>query len=204
MDRAGRRERWQASFSPGSLAAAGAAISCAYLFQRSLEVRVVMFLLSLLAAFLAGKRVSVVSLLLVSASIVAANLLVPVGKVLAVIGPLKITQAALTDGIMKALVLEGLIFISKSTIIPGLRLPGRFGAIVASSFVYYDRIVEYKGIIKPATLIADADRLMLMVWNAPIAVPSPTARRRQGLAPSLALAAAVLAAYASLLISRGA
>jgi lipopolysaccharide transport system ATP-binding protein len=71
--------------------------------------------------------------LTVSASVVAANLLVPVGKVLAVLGPLKVTQTALVDGIMKALVLEGLIFLSKATILPGLKLPGRFGAIVAFS-----------------------------------------------------------------------
>ena len=117
-----------------------------------------MFLCFLGAAWLSGKKVSLPATLLVSFGIVFANLLVPVGKVLVVLGPFKVTEIALIDGIGKALVLEGLLYVSKATILPGLRLPGRFGALVAAAFVYYDRIVEYKGSIRPATLIEDADR----------------------------------------------
>ncbi len=196
-----RRERWEALFSPWALAAAGAAISAAYLFQRSIAVRAAMFLVFLAAALFSGKKVSLAATLAVSAGIVAANLLVPVGRVIGVLGPLKITEGALLDGIGKALVFEGLVYISKATILPGLKLPGRFGSLVASAFVYYDRIVEYKGSIKPATLIADADALMLKVWDEPIAEPSPEARRSPGPGPSIALAAASMAAYAPLLIS---
>ena len=199
--RAARRQRWLGLFPPWALAAAGAAVSAAFLFQRSLEIRALMFLCFLGAAFLAGKRLSPVSLLLVSASVVAANLLVPVGRVLAVLGPLKVTQTALLDGIGKALVLEGLIFASKASIVPGLRLPGHFGALVASAFVYYDRIVEYKGSVKPATLIADADRLMLRVWDEGLAEPAPRpAPLAARPAAALALGAAVLASYAALFI----
>lgn len=200
MDRARRRERWLALFPPGALAASGAAISAAYLFQRSLEIRALMFLCFLGAVILAGKRVSVLSILTVSVSVVAANLLVPVGKVLAVLGPLKVTETALVDGIMKALVLEGLIFLSKATILPGLKLPGRFGGIVASAFVYYDRIVEHAGKIRPATLIEDADALMLKVWDAPKPEPSAEAKRDRNPIVAAALAAFVLAAYALLLV----
>jgi hypothetical protein len=202
VDRAKRRERWESLFAPSALAAAGAAISAAYLFQRSIEVRALMFSFFLAAAWLSGKKVSPLATIVVSAGIVAANLLVPVGRVLAVLGPLRLTETALLDGIGKALVFEGLVYVSKATILPGLRLPGRFGALVASAFVYYDRIVEYKGSVRPATLIADADRLMLRVWDAPSTDPSAKARRGQGLVPSLALVAFVLAAYALLLVGR--
>lgn len=200
--RARRRERWESLFPPWALAAAGAAISCAYLFQRSLALRALMFLGFAIATLASGKKVSLIATLLVSAGIVGANLLVPVGRVIAVLGPLKLTETALLDGIGKALVFEGLVYLSKASILPGLRLPGRFGALVASAFVYYDRIVEYKGSIKPATLIADADRLMLQVWDQPLAEPSPEARRpAPRTAAALALGAAVLLSYAALLVA---
>lgn len=199
-NRARRRERWEALYSPWSLAAAGAAISAAYLFQPSLAVRAAMFLCFLLAALLSGKKVSLVATVVVSVGIVAANLLVPVGRVIAVLGPLKITETALLDGIGKALVFEGLVYISKASILPGLRMPGRFGSLVASAFVYYDRIVEYKGSIRPATLIADADRLMLEVWDQGLAEPGPEAKRAASPAAAVALGAAILASYALLLV----
>jgi hypothetical protein len=195
-----RRERWESLFSPATLAAAGAAISLAYFFQRSLEVRAVMFLFFVGAAWLSGKKLSLVATIVVSAGIVAANLLLRVGKVIAVLGPLKITETALLDGLGKALVFEGLMYISKASILPGLRLPGRFGSLVATAFVYYDRIVEYKGSIKPATLIADADRLMLKIWDEPLSETARKACRSHGPAAVVALVAAVLAAYVPLII----
>jgi hypothetical protein len=189
--RAARRERWEACFSPWALALAGAAVSAAYLFQRSLMVKALMFLCFLGAALLSGKKVSLVATIVVSAGIVAANLLVPVGRVIAVLGPMRITETALLDGVGKALVFEGLMYVSKASVLPGLRLPGRFGALVASAFVYYDRIVEYKGRIRPATLIEDADRLMLELWEAPRAEGGPETSRPMGRSAKAALIAAV-------------
>jgi hypothetical protein len=159
-----------------------------------------MFIFFLGIVWLSGKKISPLATAIISAGIVAANLLVPVGKVLAVIGPIKVTQTALMDGIGKALVLEGLVYISKATILPGLRLPGRFGALVASAFVYYERIAEFGGAIRPATLIEDVDALMLKVWEAPIAEGSAEARSRPRPLVSAALAAIVIAAYLPLLL----
>jgi hypothetical protein len=195
-----RRQRWEAFFSPSVLAAAGAALSAAYLFQRSLAIRAAMFLVFMAAAWLSGKRLSLVATLAVSAGIVGANLLIPVGRVVAVLGPLKITQTALLDGLGKALVFEGLVHISKASILPALRLPGRFGSLVASAFLYYDRIVEYKGNIKPATLIRDADALMLKIWDEPQAEASQEPKSGSRTAGSLVLAAAVLLAFLALLV----
>jgi hypothetical protein len=214
LDRLARRERWASFFPPWALATAGAAVSAAFLFQRSLPVRIAMFACFLLAAWLSGKKVSLVSTLLASAGIVAANLLVPVGRVLAHVGPLAITESALLDGVGKALVFEGLIYASKASILGGLRLPGRFGALVAAAFVYYDRIVEYKGSVKPATLIEDADRLMLELWDEVLEHPVESgtelstasepphrlAGRPSRTFATAALIAAVLASYALLIV----
>jgi hypothetical protein len=209
-DRLQRRENWERLFAPWALALAGAAISIAFLFQRSLAIRAAMFGCFLAIAWLSGKKVSLLSTVLVSAGIVAANLLVPVGKVLAYLGPIRITETALVDGIGKALIFEGLIYVSKACVLPSLKIPGRFGALVASSFVYYDRIVEYKGSVRPAHLVEDADALMLELWDEaltagpgterrPEATP-PTAESSWGLAPSIALVAVVLVSYAMLLV----
>jgi len=198
--RAARRARWESLFPPWALAAAGAAISAAFLFQRSLALRAAMFIVFFASAWLSGKKVSPIATVIVSAGIVAANMLVPVGRVLAQLGPFRITETALLDGIGKALVFEGLIYISKASILPGLRLPGRFGSLVARAFVYYDRIVEYKGSVRPATLIGDADRLMLKIWDEPSAEGSPPeAGRIMSRAAAAALCGAVLAAYLALL-----
>jgi hypothetical protein len=197
-----RRERWESLFSPWAIAAAGAAIAASYLFQRSLIVRAAMFLCFLAAAWLSGKKVSPLATILVSAGIIAANLLVPVGRVLAQLGPIKVTESALLDGIGKALVFEGLVYISKATILPGLRLPGSFGSLVASAFVYYDRIIEYKGKVRPASLIEDADALMLKVWDEPLAAASPEAVGPARPAAHFLLAAIALAAYVPLLFFR--
>jgi hypothetical protein len=161
-----------------------------------------MFICFFAAAWLSGKKVSPLATLLVSAGIVAANLLVPVGRVVAHLGPFRITETALLDGIGKAFVFEGLLYISKASILPGLKLPGRFGSLVATAFVYYDRIVEYKGSIKPATLIEDADRLMLKVWDDPLAEGATEARRAMKPAAIAALCVAILASYALLLVRR--
>jgi hypothetical protein len=204
--RAARRERWESLFSPWALAAGGAAISAAFLFQRSVPLRATMFAFFMAIAWISGKKVSPLPTLLVSLGIVAANLLVPVGRVIAQLGPFKITETALIDGIGKALLFEGLIYLSKASILPSLRLPGRFGALVAASFVYYDRIVEYKGSVRPATLIEDADALMLHMWEGdepgrrPEASPAPGLRTKP--AAAAALAAAVIAAFALLAIPR--
>jgi hypothetical protein len=198
-----RRARYQAIFEPWPLALAGAAIALAFLFQPSLPCRVAMLLLFVASATASGKRVSPIATILVSAGIVAANLLVPTGRVLARVGPLAITQIALREGIEKAVTFEGLIYLSKATILPGLRIPGRFGAIVGSAFVYYDRIVEYKGKLRPASLVADADELMLRVWEEPPVRSPEGGRRPRGPAAGWAiLAVATASAYAALIAAR--
>ena len=125
-----------------------------------------MLLAFIAATWYSGKRFSPIATLLVSLTIVAANLLLPIGKVLFSLGPLVITDGALLGGMEKAVTFEGLMYASKACILPGLRLPGRFGSIVARAFVYYDRIIEYKGKVKPSTLVDDADALMLEIWEA--------------------------------------
>jgi len=163
--RAARKQRFEAWFSPWAAALAGAVIAIAFLFENNLALKLGMFFLLAVAAHFAGKRLSFVTTIVISAGIILTNLLVPSGKVLARLGPFAITQFALTEGIMKALTFEGLMLLSKASIMPGLKLPGKLGGIVALAFVYYDHIIEYKGRIRAASLSADADAMMSAVWE---------------------------------------
>lgn len=164
--RAARKQRFEDAFSPWAAALAGALLAFVFLFERSLAVKAAMFVFFAAAAVLSGKRVSFLSTLLVSLGIVGFNLLLPSGRVLARIGSFAITQSALTDGIAKALTFEGLLMLSKASIMRQLHLPGKLGGIVAAAFLYYDRIVEYKGRIRPSSLSADADAMMRAVWES--------------------------------------
>ena len=65
--------------------------------------------------------------------IVFFNILAPYGKVLAVIGPLRITQGSLLLGLEKAVTLEGLVMLSAAFIKSGLRLPGGIGFMLGES-----------------------------------------------------------------------
>ena len=164
MTRSQRRERWESMFDPTRLALAGVALSAALLAQPHLAGRVAMLLAAAFAAWLSGRRLSPLMTMLVLASIVGANLLVPLGKKLASFGPLTITQIALLEGLEKAITFEALMFISKACLGPALRLPGKFGAFFADALRGYDRILERKGSVRMATFFKDIDEILLSVY----------------------------------------
>jgi len=164
--REAKAQRYDALFAPWLLAGSGALVSVAFLFQQSVFLKALLFILFFIVAKASGKKVSLLTTLFVSLGIIAANLLVPLGKVITKWGPLTITETALVEGISKAITFEGLIYISKASIRQGLSLPGRFGSIVGAAFVYYDRIIEYRGKIHAASLFDDVDELMLKIASS--------------------------------------
>lgn len=202
--RAERRERAEAMFSPGELALAGLAVMAAFLFGRGIAAKALLACGFAIAAWMSGRKFSLATAISVSAGIVFANLLVPSGQVLARPLGFGITKGALLEGIEKALTFEGLMLLSKASIMPGLQLPGRLGNVVAAAFRYYDRIIESKGKIKPSTLARDADALMLDVWESPRAEAgreAPAAdppQRRKG---RVILVLAVLVSWALALLA---
>lgn len=165
MTRAERRERWESTFDPTRLALTGVALSAALLFQPSLAGRAVMLAGAALAAWFSGRRLSPATTAIVMAGIVGANLLIPVGRKLASIGPLTVTEIALMDGLRKAVTFEALMFISKACLGSGLRLPGRFGAFFAESLRGYDRILERKTSIKLAGFMKSIDDILVSVYE---------------------------------------
>ncbi len=164
--RAIRREKAQMLFPPGPTALAGVVVMVAFLSMQSLPAKALMLVFFALAAAGLGKRFSLFVTLSVTAGIVVANLLVPSGKILGSLLGLKITEGALLEGLQRAITFEGLMYISKASIMPGLNLPGRLGSIVAAAFGYYESVLEYKGKIRPGAVALDADALMMRVWES--------------------------------------
>lgn len=164
MTRSQRRERWESTFEPTRLALTGVALSAALLAQPHLAGRIAMLLAAAFAAWLSGRKLSPMMTVLVIASIVGANLLVPLGKKLASLGPITITEIALMEGLEKAITFEALMFISKACLGPALRLPGRFGTFFADALRGYDRILERKGSVRMATFFKDVDEILLSVY----------------------------------------
>ena len=165
MDRIARRERFCRAFDPYELAAAGLAIVAALLFQPSLGPRVLILLGAMAFTWLSGRKVPVLGTLLVLAGIVAANLLVPIGRVLVSWGPFRITEIALREGVEKAVTFEALIYVSKASIRSDLRLPGKPGALMASALRSYEGILETNFRIRPATFFADLDELLAGIYD---------------------------------------
>jgi len=166
MARALRREKAVRFFPPSALAIAGIIVMVAFLTMNNLAAKTIMLLVFIAAASAMGKRFSLITTLSVSAGIVLANLLIPSGRIMTTLWGFRITEGALLEGLNRAITFEGLMYISKASIMPGLSLPGRIGGIVAAAFGYYERVLEFKGRIRPATVAIDADGLMMRVWES--------------------------------------
>jgi heptaprenyl diphosphate synthase len=158
--RAGRRRRYEALFTSGSLFITGLVIMPALLFNPNTLLRIAQFLLFWFFAWLCGKKNNPLITLLIIIFITAFNLLVPYGKVLYSIGAFKITLGALVSGLHKAVTLEGLIMLSRTVIRRDLALPGSLGALIGDSFRIFEEITERKGVIDRKNIAGSLDKLL--------------------------------------------
>lgn len=179
MDRLARTERARRLFGPYALAAAGLAVVAALLFQPRLGPRAAILAGAVAFSWATGRKVPILGTALVILGIVGANLLVPVGRVLAVWGPIRITETALKEGIEKAVTFEALIYISKATIRSDLRIPGRTGTLIGSALRCYERILETRIRLRRETFFRDLDGILLGIYDEEI----PAARGRTSAVP---------------------
>lgn len=165
MDRSGRAERSRRLFDPYALAAAGLAVAAALLFQPRLAPRAGILAGAMAFSWVTGRKVPVLGTALVIAGIIGANLLVPVGRVLASWGPIRVTETALMEGLEKAVTFEALIYVSKATIRSDLRIPGRAGNLIGSALRCYERILETRIKLKRTTFFRDLDEILLGIYS---------------------------------------
>ncbi|MDR1147327.1 MAG: Gx transporter family protein [Spirochaetaceae bacterium] len=146
---------------PAPLFFAGLFMAAALLFTKGVMVRSVLFFAFLLLALLAGKTGNIFLTFVFFVVIVLFNALIPYGRVLFEIGAFSLTEGALTQGIEKAATVEGLVMLSRFTISPRLRLPGRAGALLTESFLLLPQLYEKKAAIHTKTFIDDIDKALL-------------------------------------------
>jgi heptaprenyl diphosphate synthase len=74
-----------------------------------------------------------------------------------------VTESALKSGVAKALTLVGMIAASQFSIRPDLRIPGRFGGLLARSLVYFQLIMAERRRIDRRDVIGSIDAILLGV-----------------------------------------
>ena len=156
-----RRERWHKTFTTPLLFAAGGILAAALIFSPSLPACAIVFAGLYIIAWLSGAKINAALALLVMAGIVFFNLLAPYGKVLFELGALRVTQGSLCAGLRKALILEGLVLLSGACVKSDLRLPGKFGQLLADAFILLEKMRIRKNSIRRGRIIEGIDRLML-------------------------------------------
>ena len=179
-------------FPPQDLFIAGLVMMAAFLLTPSTLGRLIQAALFGLYAGLSGKQQRPLLTLVTVLTIVLFNLLVPYGRVLAEIGPLRITGGSLLGGLHKAITLEGLIFLSRAAIRPGLRLPGRIGRCLGASFGIFEALTERKGLITRKGFVEGIDRLLLELQGGSGLPPEPGPGPQRTLGGTLLLAGAAL------------
>lgn len=161
---AARRDRFESRFRSGPLALAGAVSSVALLLVPGPIPRIAILLAAMAFARYSGRKVSPVGVLLVSAGIVAANLLVPVGRILFMAGPFPVTETALAAGIERAATFEALIHISRGFLRADIRVPGRIGALFGEALSFYGRIASSASSLRAKSLSRDLDDALLALY----------------------------------------
>jgi len=157
--KAQRTRREEKMVIPHSLFIAGLLMALIFIVT-PLTARVVLFLVFCVFTRLMGKKINPLITLIIMAGIVFFNVLVPYGKVLAVFGPLRITQGSLLAGLEKAVTLEGLLMLSRACIRSDLKLPGTIGSLLGESLRILELMRNKKGLIRRKHIIAGIDQMM--------------------------------------------
>ncbi len=156
-----RENRLTPHVAPLPLFVTGGLVIVSFLFQAELIARLCWASVFGALAVLAGKRLRWLYFVVMIGSITFFNLLTPVGRVLAELGPWVITEGALIQGLTKGVGIVGLVFISLFSVSPNLRLPGQIGGLLGRLFFYFERILDGKKQVSARHLVESLDRILL-------------------------------------------
>ncbi|MDC7233227.1 MAG: hypothetical protein PQJ58_08335 [Spirochaetales bacterium] len=142
----------------------GLALIPAWFMIDLIVLKFLLVLLFALTAGLAGKKIRYLYFFFLIGSITFFHILTPVGKILAEIGPFRITSGALETGVAKGLTLCGLVFLSLFSVTPALKLPGRVGGLLARMFYYFEEILDGRKKISASNFIGSLDDVLLELF----------------------------------------
>jgi hypothetical protein len=148
----------------------GALLFPAFLFQSDLAIRAAEVAAFFLLGAMSGRKIRILSNLIVSVGIVAFNLVIPAGRVLVTVLGIPITDEALRSGVSKATAVIGMIAISQISIRRTLRLPGTLGGLVGRTFLYFERIMGERKRLGRDRIMERIDQLLMSVHGDPEAL----------------------------------
>jgi hypothetical protein len=135
----------------------------------------------------------VVQILLISAGIVAFNLVIPTGRVLLSVLGLPITEIALRSGLQKATAVVGMIAISQLSLRADLEIPGRLGGLIGRSLFYFQLIMSRRSRIDRRNLIGSIDDLLIGLQGSGAAGMEPGSRTQKTTPAGAAVLSALVA-----------
>jgi hypothetical protein len=144
----------------------GALTLPAFLFQQDLAVKAFQVLMMVALCFVFRRKIGIPILVVLCAGIVASNLLVPSGRLVWTVIGLRVTDAALRGGVSKATAIAGMIALSKLSIRPDLRLPGRFGGLIGRSLMYFESIMAHRDKIRRDAVVDSLDSVLENAYAA--------------------------------------
>ena len=97
-------------------------------------------MLFVLYGVLLGKRIRLVPGIVLMLSVTAASALNPLGEVVLTIGGFPVTAGAVRQGFLRGMNLIGMVYLSRCTISPRLRMPGEAGRLFYRVFYYFEEI----------------------------------------------------------------
>lgn len=153
------------NISPFHLFICGIILIPAFLIQQNIWIRLAQTLLFMILCFLTSGNIKILPTIIISISIIIANLIIPSGRIFFYIGPLPITAGAFEIGIIKATTLIGLIHISRFSVKQNLNFPGHFGKLIGKVFYYFEKITELKITFFKTGFIKNIDSLLLNLQN---------------------------------------
>lgn len=128
------------------------------LFSRTLYVTACITFFSIILLLIERKRIRILPAVLTTAGIIFFNLFVPFGKVLAQPFSFPVTEGALLLGIKKALVLEGMLFLSRWAL--NGTLPVFNSGVMSDLFSFLSILTSSRKKIRRTQLVASIDDLM--------------------------------------------
>ena len=131
------------------------------LFVNFLPMQAVVFGTGLILCAADRQRINAVNIFILFAAIVFFNLFPPAGKVVFSLFGWDITADALVRGIKKAVIFEGMIYLSKWMLKAKIDLRGRIGAPVSASFRIFHKLLSVKHELKRKNVIASIDSILL-------------------------------------------
>jgi hypothetical protein len=120
------------------------AVACfpAFMLQRNLAVLAAETACFFLLALARRGKINALSPLAILVCVTVFGALTPYGRVWFRVGSFPVTFPALAGGLRRALLLDGMVFLSQFAVSPRLTLPGRAGAVLAGVFSCLDRLTS--------------------------------------------------------------